>query len=53
MTVTAIQIGLDPDVIGYSSADFDENVAGLRAAGYDVDNCLVDSGSTGIDKAQQ
>jgi hypothetical protein len=54
MTVTAIQIGLDPDLIDYSSADFaqfsglskeklrtanDENVAGLRAAGYDVDNC--------------
>ena len=46
MTVTAIQIGLDPDVIDYSSADFaqfpglskeklraanDENVASLRA----------------------
>ncbi len=50
MTVTAIQIGLDPDVIDYSSPDFaqfpglskdvlraanDENVAALRAAGYD------------------
>lgn len=51
MTVTAIQIGLDPDVIDYSSADFaqfaglskeklrtanEENLAGLRAAGYHV-----------------
>jgi hypothetical protein len=68
MTVTAIQIGLDPDVIDYSSADFaqfaglskeklrtanDENVAGLRAAGYDVDNCLIDFGSAGVEKAHQ
>jgi len=60
MTVTAIQIGLDPDVIDYSSADFaqfpglskeklraanDENVASLRAAGYHVDNCLIDFGA--------
>jgi hypothetical protein len=68
MTVTAIQIGLNPDVIDYSSPDFaqfpglsrerlraanDENVAGLRAAGYDVDNCLIDFGAAGIDKARQ
>jgi hypothetical protein len=68
MTVTAIQIGLDPDVIDYSSADFaqfsglskeglrtanDENVAGLRAAGYDVDSCLIDVGSAGAASAQQ
>ncbi len=67
MTVTAIQIGLDPDVVDCSSPDFaqfpglsrerlraanDENVAGLRAAGYDVDNCLIDFGAAGIDKAQ-
>jgi hypothetical protein len=66
MTVTAIQIGLDPEVIDYSSADFAqfpglskeklraanaENVAGLRAAGYDVDNCLIDVGQAGADKA--
>jgi hypothetical protein len=66
MTVTAIQIGLDPDVIDYSSPDFaqfpglskeklraanQENVAGLRAAGYDVDNCLIDAGQAGADKA--
>src|SRR6202000_195785 len=66
MTVTAIQIGLDPDVIDCSSADFAqfpglskeklraanaENVAGLRAAGYDVDNCLIDVGQAGADKA--
>jgi hypothetical protein len=68
MTVTAIQIGLDPDVIDYSSADFaqfpglskeklraanEQNVAGLRAAGYYVDNCLVDFGPAGADKARQ
>jgi hypothetical protein len=66
MTVTAIQIGLDPDVIDYDSPDFAqfpglsreklraanaENVAGLRAAGYDVDNCLIDVGQAGADKA--
>ena len=68
MTVTAIQIGLDPDVIDYSSADFaqfpglskeklraanEENVTSLRAAGYDVDNCLIDFGAAGGDKAGQ
>ena len=68
MTVTAIRIGLDPDVIDYSSADFaqfpglskeklraanEQNVAGLRAAGYHVDNCLIDFGPAGADKARQ
>jgi hypothetical protein len=68
MTVTAIQIGLDPDVIDCSSPDFaqfpglsteklraanDENVAALRAAGYRVDNCLIDFGDAGADKARQ
>jgi hypothetical protein len=68
MTVTAIQIGLDPDVIDYSSADFaqfaglskeklraanDENVAGLRAAGYLVDNCLIDVGPAGAETTRQ
>jgi hypothetical protein len=63
MTVTAIQIGLDPDLIDYSSADFaqfpglskeklrtanDENIAG-----YDVDNCLIDFGADGVDNARQ
>lgn len=66
MTVTVIQIGLDPDVIDYSSPEFarfagltrevlraanDDNVAGLRAAGYQVDNCLIDFGSAGAEKA--
>jgi hypothetical protein len=66
MTVTVIQIGLDPEVIDYSSPDFaqfaglskevlraanDDNVAGLRAAGYQVDNCLIDFGATGVAKA--
>ncbi|WAJ45366.1 hypothetical protein OK015_02215 [Mycobacterium sp. Aquia_216] len=68
MTVTAIQIGLDPDVIDFSSPDFaqfpglskeklrtanDDNVAALRSAGYEVDNCLIDFGDTGADKARQ
>jgi len=68
MTVTVIQIGLDPDVIDYSSPDFaqfpglskdtlraanDDNVAALRAAGYDVDNCLIDFGAAGTEKARQ
>ena len=63
MTVTAIQIGLHPDAIDYESADFarfsgltrekltkanSDNVAGLRAAGYDVDNCLIDSGEATV-----
>jgi hypothetical protein len=68
MTVTAIQIGLDPDVIDYQSPDFaqfsgltkeklrkanDDNVAGLRTAGYEVDNCLIDFGETGAENARQ
>ncbi|GAS97094.1 uncharacterized protein RMCC_4060 [Mycolicibacterium canariasense] len=68
MTVTAIQIGLDPDVIDVSSPDFarfpgltreklraanDDNVAGLRAAGYRVDNCLIPFGDAGAAKARQ
>lgn len=68
MTVTAIQIGLDPDVIDFSSPDFaqfpglsreqlrtanDDNVAALRDAGYDVDNCLIDFGEAGADKARR
>jgi hypothetical protein len=66
MTVTAIQIGLDPEVIDYSSPDFaqfagmskeqlrtanQDNIAALRAAGYRVDNCLIDFGDAGADKA--
>jgi len=68
MTITAIQIGLDPEVIDYASPDFarfpglskeklraanDDNVAALRAAGYDVDNCLIDFGDAGAQKARQ
>lgn len=68
MTVTAIQIGLDPDVIDCSSVDFaqfpglsreklraanDDNLAALRAAGYHVDNCLIDFGEAGADKARR
>ena len=62
MPVTAIQIGLHPDAVDYESADFSQfkgltkegltkansdNVAGLRAAGYEVDNCLIESGEPG------
>ncbi|MCV7029908.1 hypothetical protein [Mycobacterium sherrisii] len=68
MTVTAIQIGLDPEVIDYSAPDFaqfaglsketlrtanNDNVAALRAAGYEVDNCLIDFGDAGADKARR
>lgn len=68
MTVTAIQIGLDPDVIDVTSPDFarfpgltreklraanDDNVAGLRAAGYLVDTCLIPSGQAGAETARQ
>ncbi|KUI24815.1 hypothetical protein AU196_15995 [Mycobacterium sp. IS-1742] len=67
MTVTAIQIGLDPELIDYSSPDFaqfanlsketlraanDANVDALRAAGYHVDNCLIGFGDAGADKAR-
>jgi len=67
MTVTAIQIGLHPDVIDVESPDFarfkgltretlakanSDNVAGLQAAGYDVDNCLIDFGEAGAEKAR-
>ncbi|MDT5065632.1 MAG: hypothetical protein QOK02_1787 [Mycobacterium sp.] len=67
MAVTAIQIGLHPDVIDVESPAFAQfkgltreklaeansaNVAGLRAAGYDVDNCLIDFGDAGLEKAR-
>jgi len=67
MTVTAIQIGLHPDVIDVESPDFaqftgltrktvakanSDNVAGLQAAGYAVDNCLIDFGEAGVEKAR-
>jgi hypothetical protein len=66
--ITAIQIGLDPDVIDFSSPDFaqfaglskdnlraanDDNVAALREAGYLVDNCLIDFGEAGAAKARE
>ena len=68
MVVTAIQIGLDPDVIDFAAPDFaqfpgltrerlwaanEANVAGLRAAGYRVDNCLIPFGEAGASKARQ
>lgn len=67
MAVTAIQIGLHPDVIDVESPDFarfkdltketlakanSDNVAGLEAAGYDVDNCLIEFGEAGAEKAR-
>ena len=67
MSVTAIQIGLHPDAVDYESADFAQftglskegltkanadNVAGLRAAGYEVDNCLIPTGEAGAQKAR-
>ena len=67
MAVTAIQIGLHPDVIDVGSPDFAQfkgltraalakansaNVEGLEAAGYDVDNCLIDFGEAGAEKAR-
>ena len=67
MTVTAIQIGLHPDAVDYESSDFSQfrgltkerltqansdNVAGLRAAGYEVDNCLIATGEEGAGKAR-
>lgn len=65
--VTAIQIGLDPDLIDYASPDFaqfpgltpaglraanDQNLAGLRSAGYLVDNCLIAADRSGADRAR-
>lgn len=67
MTVTAIQIGLDPDLIDMTSPDFarfpgltreklraanDANIADLRAAGYQVDNCLIPFGEAGAVQAR-
>jgi hypothetical protein len=67
MTVAAIQIGLHPDAVDYGSAEFsrfegltresltkanNDNVAGLRAAGYEVDNCLIATGDEGVAKAR-
>jgi hypothetical protein len=64
MTVTAIQIGLHPDVIDYDSPEFarfpgltpgklqaahDGNIEQLRQAGFDVDGCQVDLGETAVD----
>jgi hypothetical protein len=63
MTVSAIQIGLDPAVIDYDAPGFarfegltrekltaamEDNLAGLRAAGYDVDMCAIDFGETAL-----
>jgi hypothetical protein len=64
MTVRVLQTGIDPDLIDFSRPGFaqfagldkdvlrkanDDNVAGLRAAGFDVDNILIDFGETAVD----
>ena len=64
MTVTAIQIGLHPNVVDYESPEFarfpgltpeklqaahDGNIGQLRQAGFDVDGCQVDLGETAVD----
>ncbi|WP_305786320.1 hypothetical protein [Symbioplanes lichenis] len=63
MTIKVLQTGLDPDKIDFASPAFasfpgltreglrkanDDNVAGLRAAGFDVDNILIDFGETAV-----
>lgn len=68
MTVHAIQIGLDPEVIDYDSPDFarfpdlteetlraanDDNIELLRRAGYDVDGCPVDFGDTAVEVVRE
>ncbi|GAA3529488.1 hypothetical protein GCM10022222_10570 [Amycolatopsis ultiminotia] len=68
MPVTVIQIGLDAEVIDCTSPDFaqfpgitreglrkanDDNVATLRAADYQVDNCLIGFGEEGAAKARK
>ncbi|CAN5590124.1 hypothetical protein BH09ACT7_BH09ACT7_56620 [soil metagenome] len=64
MTVKVLQTGLDPDLIDFDQPGFtqfkgtsrellrkanDDNVAALRAAGFDVDNILIDFGETAVD----
>ncbi len=64
MTVTVLQTGLDPDLIDFTRPGFgqfagidrdmlrkanDDNVHALRAAGFSVDNILIDVGETALD----
>jgi hypothetical protein len=64
MTVKVLQTGLDPDLIDFSRPGFtqfkgisrevlhkanEDNVTALRAAGFDVDNVLIDFGDTAVD----
>jgi hypothetical protein len=64
MTISAIQIGLHPDVIDYGSPEFarfpglspeklqaahDGNIAQLRRAGFDADGCQVGLGETAVE----
>jgi hypothetical protein len=64
MTVKVLQTGIDPDLIDFTRPGFaqfagldkdvlrkanDDNVEGLRDAGFDVDNILIDFGETAVD----
>lgn len=64
MTITALQIGLDPDRIDCSAPAFaqfpgldatvlraanDDNIAAMRAAGYVVENCLIPADMSALD----
>jgi hypothetical protein len=64
MTISALQIGLDPDLIDYASPDFaqfpglnatalraanDDNILAMREAGYVVENCLIPADRTALD----
>jgi hypothetical protein len=68
VAATVIQIGLDADVIDFTSPDVarfegltreklrdtnDHTAASLRAAGYEVDNCLIDFGLAGAEKVRR
>jgi hypothetical protein len=64
VTISAIQIGLHPDVVDFGSPEFarfpgltreklqaahDGNIAQLRRAAFDVDGCQVDLGETAVE----
>jgi hypothetical protein len=67
MTVTVVQVGLHPDAVDYQSPDFarfpeltkeklaqaiSDSADDLRAAGYQVDNCLIEPGEAGAETAR-
>jgi hypothetical protein len=68
MAIKVLQTGLDPSLIDFASPDFarfegitherlrkanDENVAALRAAGFEVDNILIDFGETAVQRIER